>query len=478
MSRTWIYLIALVTGLSLLSQGITTAQVGKSASAESRPNVVIIMCDDLGYRDVSCYGCEDFQTPNIDALASRGIRFTNGYVSHPYCSPSRAGLLSGKYQQSFGHEHNPPYDEANGEIGIDANTKLLSKRMSEAGYQTGLIGKWHLGAGEPFRPSNRGFKEFYGFLGGGHHYFKVKIKGKNYDSPMWRDNETTDDELTYLTDDLTNEGLDFIERNRDEPFCLLMMYNAPHAPDHVTEEYLSRVRSIQHPGRRKYAALVQGIDEGVKRIVAKLAALKLADETMVVFLSDNGGRRGVSDNRPLRGNKGWLHEGGIRVPFIISYPGKLDEGAVFDQPVVALDLLPTAMALGGLTVPQHCDGVNLMPFLVGNEKRNPHPTLYWRVCGGGGFAIRDGDWKLVHDVGMQAAELYDLSKDMGENNDVSQHFPDVVSTLMTKYKSWDASLESPRWTENHRANTTAERAQAREAGTRQTPMPWVESDRE
>lgn len=438
------------------------------------PNVVIIMADDLGYSDVGCYGCVDFETPHIDALAKRGVRCTSGYVSHPYCSPSRAGLLSGKYQQSFGHEHNPSYDEGNDEIGIDVSTKLLPHLMAEAGYETGLVGKWHLGAGEPFRPAVRGFTEFYGFLGGGHHYFKVNPNGLGYDSPIWRDAEKTNDQLTYLTDDLTGEAERFLDRNQANQFCLLLMYNAPHAPDHVTNRYMDRVANIEHMGRRRYAALVQGVDEGVGRIVAKLAKLNLSENTLVVFLSDNGGRRGVSDNRPLRGNKGWLHEGGIRVPFVLSMPGTLPEETTYDEPVIALDLLPTAMKLGGVEVPANCDGVDLLPFLQGKSEGPPHETLYWRVSGGKGFAVRKGDWKLIRDIGMNSHELYNLSTDLAEDQDQSSNHFERVVELMGEYETWDELLETPRWKEGHTKNTLNERAAAEKAGTRQWPMPWID----
>ena len=190
---------------------------------DRRPNLIVIMVDDMGYRDASCYGCIDFTTPNIDALAESGVRMTEGYVSHPYCSPSRAGLMSGRYQQRFGHEHNPPYLEDNNEIGIDKATRLLPDILKEQGYATGLVGKWHLGAGKPFRPAVRGFTEFYGFLGGGHHYFKVDPEGKGYNSPLWRDHAPVADKPTYLTDDLTKEAEAFIDRHKNKPFCLLLM---------------------------------------------------------------------------------------------------------------------------------------------------------------------------------------------------------------------------------------------------------------
>ncbi|MCH2182627.1 MAG: sulfatase-like hydrolase/transferase [Mariniblastus sp.] len=439
-----------------------------------RPNLVVIMADDLGYRDLGCYGCIDFQTPNIDRLAQRGIRCTNGYVSHPYCSPSRAGVLSGRYQQTFGHESNPPYNEKNSEIGIDPATRLLPDLFQQAGYVTGLIGKWHLGAGQPFRPNRRGFTQFYGFLGGGHHYFKTTPGGKDYESPMWRNDEPTNDTLTYLTDDLTGQAEQFLDQHRSEPFCLFLMYNAPHSPDHVTERYLERVDHIQHAGRRKYAALVQGVDEGVKRVLARLEQLQLTETTLVVFLSDNGGRRGVADNRPLRGNKGWLHEGGIRVPLIFSMPGTLPQDSTLDLPVSALDILPTALGLAGLETPADVDGVDLVPCLRSESTEPPHPTLYWRVSGGQGYAVRHGRWKLVRDIPMEAPALYDLQQDPGENRDLSASHPQVCREMEVRYQNWTKRLEPPRWQDAHPDYAWKERAAAEAAGTRQYPMPWTE----
>ena len=444
-------------------------------SADRQPlNVVVILADDLGFRDLSCYGCVDFTTPSIDRLANRGIRCTNGYVSHPYCSPSRAGILSGKYQQSFGHESNPTYNEDDSSTGIDPATQLLPAVLRKAGYATGLIGKWHLGAGKPFRPNNRGFTDFYGFLGGGHHYFQTVPDAKDYDSPMWENHRPTDDKLTYLTDDLTTRAESFLSQHKTDPFCLFLMYNAPHSPNHVTEQYLERVAHIKHPGRRKYAALVQGVDEGVKRVVAKLESLQLTQKTLVIFLSDNGGRRGLADNRPLRGNKGWLNEGGIRVPFIFSLPGTLPEGSTLNHPIIALDILPTALGLGQMSVSDHLDGVDLMPFLTSESISPPHETLYWRVSGGKGYAVRHGPWKLVHDVGMEKLELYNLTHDPGESQDVSQQNPQVCQEILDRYQAWSRTLEIPRWSDGHPGNAQKERAAAEAAGTRQYPMPWVE----
>lgn len=455
--------------------------IHESDTKDQRPgriNLVVIMADDLGYRDLGCYGCVDFHTPSIDRLAYRGIRCTHGYVSHPYCSPSRAGLLSGRYQQTFGHESNPVYDEDNTEIGVDPATRLLPDIFQQAGYATGLIGKWHLGAGQPFRPHRRGFTWFYGFLGGGHDYFKTIASGKNYESPMWRENQPTDDKLTYLTDDLTTQAEDFLEQHQAEAFCLFLMYNAPHSPDQVTERYLERVAHIEHAGRRKYAALVQGVDEGVKRVVAKLEQLQLTETTLVVFLSDNGGRRGVADNRPLRGNKGWLHEGGIRVPMIFSMPGTLPQGATRGEPISALDILPTALSLAKLPKPANVDGVNLIPYLTSATAEAPHSTLYWRVSGGKGYAVRHGRWKLVHDIPMEKPSLYDLEQDAAEDHDLSTDYPQVCQQMTARYQAWNRQLEAPRWQDGHPANSRKESAAAKAAGTRQYPMPWTKSDQD
>lgn len=444
-----------------------------ACAAPPRPNVVVVLVDDLGYRDLSCMGCEDFETPHLDALAASGVRLTQGYVSHPYCSPSRAGILTGRYQQRFGHEHNPRYDESDEETGTDPSEVLLPGLFSEAGYRTAHIGKWHIGAGAPFRPLARGYEEFFGMLGGGHHYF-LADGANEYRGPLWRNDAPTDQQPTYLTDDLTNEALEFLDRSEGEPFFLLLAYNAPHSPDHVTDEYLAPVANIPHQGRRKYAGLVRGIDAGVGELVAKLEELGVREDTLVVFLSDNGGRRGSSDNRPLRGNKGWLHEGGVRVPFLWSWPSALPKGAVIDEPISALDVLPTALVSAGLDLPSNLDGVDVAAHLNQRAAEPAHESLHWRVCGGDGWAIRRGKWKLVQDVSMPAPKLYDLEKDVGENEDLAARRPELVAELRRLHEEWSSELTAPRWTETHARNVTQEREAAREANTRQYPMPWVD----
>ncbi len=436
------------------------------------PVVLLLLVDVLGYRDLGCQGCLDFETPNIDALAGEGLRLTQGYVSHPYCSPSRAGILTGRYQQRFGHEHNPAYDEQDGSLGADVEENMLPALLAGTKYRSAHIGKWHLGAAQPFRPVARGYDEFFGFLGGGHHYFKAD-GGSEYAGPLWRGSAPTEQQPTYLTDDLTTEAVAFIERNREQPFFLLLAYNAPHAPDHVSPQYLVGLGGIPHVARRRYAGLVSGVDAGVGRLMATLERNGIDDNTLVIFLSDNGGRRGVSDNRPLRGNKGWLHEGGLRVPFIMRWPGVLSAGRTYDEPVIALDILPTTLALAGVPAPANLDGRDLMPFLTGAERGAPHEALHWRVCGGAGYALRYGDWKLVHDVSMTAPALYDLEVDVGEDRDLARERPDICAGLLARHAAWSAELSAPRWTEGHASSVTRERAAAAEAQVRQFPMPWV-----
>ncbi len=461
--------ISITPLLTALGIGLSSAC---GAQAVHQPNILLILVDDLGFNDLGCQGCTDFATPSIDSIAASGVRITQGYVSHPYCSPSRAGIQTGRYQQRFGHEHNPGYDESDLRLGSDVNEVFLPGLLTDAGYRTAHLGKWHLGAAEPFRPLERGYDQFFGFLGGGHHYSKADGGGE-YDGPLWRDGAETAEQPTYLTDDLTNEAIAIIEQDSDAPFFIQLAYNAPHAPDHVPDEHLARHRNIEHEGRRRYAGLVTALDDNVGRILSALESQGIEEETLVIFLSDNGGRRGSADNRPLRGNKGWLHEGGLRVPFLMSWPGVLEPGTTYDKPIIALDLLPTALGLANVPLPNNLDGKDLMPYLTGSRTGSPHDVLHWRVCGGLGFALRRGDWKLVQDVSMGEPALYNLAKDIGEDRDLAASRPELVGELLALHLAWDADLREPDWTEGHAQNVRDERRAAEEAGTRQFPMPWV-----
>ncbi|MFZ5831987.1 MAG: sulfatase [Planctomycetota bacterium] len=419
------------------------------AQAAEKPNVIVILVDDMGYADVGFNGCKDIPTPNIDRIAKEGIRFSEGYVSHPFCSPTRAGLMTGRYQQRFGHENNPKYDPHDESYGLPTDEILLPRVLNEAGYATGLVGKWHLGAHPQFHPMQRGFTEMYGFLGGGHDYFKTQLEGepKEYLIPIHRDGKPEAFE-GYLTDALSREAVAFVERHTKDPFFLYLAYNAPHTPLQAPEEYLNRFRSISNEKRRTYAAMVSAVDDGVGKLLAALNQAGLDERTLIFFFSDNGGpigeRSNGSDNTPLRQGKGSVYEGGFRVPFAMRWTGTLAAGKEYNHPVVSLDVFPTAAALAGAKLPEGrtIDGVNLMPYLLGKNQGRPHEVLFWRSGGGPTGAVRAGDQKLARPAGSDW-QLYDLENDISETSDLAAEKPAVVAELQKQYEQWDAQLIQP-----------------------------------
>ncbi|MCX6636128.1 MAG: sulfatase-like hydrolase/transferase, partial [Acidobacteria bacterium] len=371
-----------------------------AAAPRPRPNVIVILADDLGYADVGFTGAKDIPTPNIDRIARAGVRFTNAYVSHPFCSPTRAGLMTGRYQQRFGHENNPRYDPNDRVSGLPADQVTLAQVLSEAGYATGIAGKWHLGATPEMHPLRRGFREQFGFIGGGHDYFKAGgvDERREYFIPFQRDGKPVA-ESEYLTDALSREAGAFVRRHAGDPFFLYVAYNAPHTPQQVTEKYLGRFAGIQDPQRRNYAAMISAMDDGIGGLLDTIDELKLGAETLIFFLSDNGGPVGIngSSNQPFRGAKGTLYEGGI--------------------------------ALAGAKNPAgvKLDGVDLMPHLTGKAKRPPHERLFWRTGGGVQYAVREGRYKLYRNE--DGAQLYDLEADPGETRDVAAEHKDVFERL-------------------------------------------------
>jgi arylsulfatase A-like enzyme len=429
-------------------------------SAARKPNIVILLADDLGYADVGFHGCADVPTPNLDALARGGVRFTNGYVTGPYCSPTRAGLMTGRYQQRFGHEFNPSLQESRASgAGLPLTETTLADRLKAAGYRTAMFGKWHLGANEKQHPLSRGFDEFHGFLDGEHSYLEPTEK---VDSHVL-DGRTPVKEMKYLTEELADRAEAFIKRQQAQPFFLYLPFNAVHTPMHATEQYLKRFEQIADPRRRAYAAMLAAMDDAVGRVMAALRAAKLEEDTLIFFFSDNGGPTmptttvNASINRPLRGSKRQTYEGGIRVPFVIQWKGRLPAGKVFEQPVIQLDVLPTALAAAGVAVKPawKLDGVNLLPYLTGKQKRAPHETLYWRM--GGMMAIRRGDWKLVKTRegrletnvetlnDLSDAALYNLAEDIGEQTDLAAKHPEKVRELTAAWRAWNQQLATPLW---------------------------------
>ncbi len=415
----------------------------------AQPNILVIVGDDMGFADVGFHGCKDITTPNLDALAAAGVRFTNGYVSGPYCSPTRAGLLTGRYQNRFGHEFNP----GGGVQGMPVSEKTIADRLKAAGYTTGLIGKWHLGANPAMHPQQRGFTEFFGFLGGAHDYFK---------SAQILRGTTPVKELDYTTDAFGREALSFIENHKQQPWFLYLAFNAVHTPMQATDERLAKFPQITDPLRRKYAAMMLAMDEAIGKVRQKLVETGLENNTLVMFISDNGGpsMAGVtvngSRNEPLRGSKRTTLEGGIHVPFIVSWPAQV-KPAVIESPVIQLDLHTTALAAAGLELKPEwkLEGVDLLPLLSGQKTGTPHDALYWRF--GQQMAIRAGDYKLVRydknadtltgksNQGITAAKLYNLANDLGETKDLAATMPDKVTELQAKWDAWDAGNVKPLW---------------------------------
>lgn len=441
--------LAVVMACLCAAGSAISARAGDGAQAGKRPNVLFIVGDDMGYGDVGFHGCKDIPTPNLDALAASGVRFTNGYVSGPYCSPTRAGLMTGRYQEQFGHEFNP----GGANTGLPLTETTVADRLKAAGYATGLVGKWHLGANAAMHPQQRGFGEFYGFLGGAHSYFKS--------AGILRGTEPVK-ELDYTTDAFGREAVSFIERHNGHPWFLYLAFNAVHTPMDATDDRLAKFAKVEDKQRRTYDAMMLAMDENVGRVRQALEKTGQAENTLVIFISDNGGPTmpgvtiNASRNDPLRGSKRTTLEGGIRVPFVVSWAGHVKAGGVYDQPVIQLDLTRTALEMAGVDVRPEwkLDGVNLLPFLSGEKQGAPHDALYWRF--GQQMAIRMGAYKLVRydttadmsgkrNQPISPTKLYDLSNDIGETKDLAAAMPDKVKELQAAWDAWDGTLVKPLW---------------------------------
>ncbi len=419
---------------------------GVLPAAESKPNILIIVSDDQGYADAGFQGSKEIPTPHLDRLAREGQVCTQGYASHPFCSPTRAGLLTGRYQQRFGHENNPFYDPKDRLEGLPLSEKLLPEFLREAGYVTGWIGKWHLGAAPEFSPLKRGFSETFGFIGGGHRYLDWKPDSKSeYLVPIKRNGQPV--EVTgHLTIALGKESADFVRRHRSEPWFLYLAFNAPHTPHEPTAERLERFASIPDLNRRKYAAQISLLDDAIGQTLRTLRETAQDQRTLVFFFSDNGGPAGPSGNgsinSPLRGGKGEMYDGGVRVPFLVSWPGTLAEGKTYDHPVSSLDVFATALAAAGVAMPSDriYDSVDLVPFLIGVKPGAPHERLFWRS--GEKLAVLEGNSKLVR-RGKQPDELYDLTSDIAEAKNLACESNLEAKHLKSLLDAWNAELVPP-----------------------------------
>ncbi len=435
---------------------------GATTNKQLRPNVIVILADDLGSTDVGFNGCVDIPTPNIDRIAYGGVQCTETYISAPYSGPSRCGLMTGRYQQRFGAEGNTNGDIIGEKQGVLESEVLMSQVMKDQGYNTCAIGKWHLGDHPDLWPNKRGFDYFYGFSGGGFSFWggiKDDISGFIQENGVQVPKGST----YYLTDDFTDKAVDFIQKNEStgDPFYMYLAYNAPHAPLQAPQKYLDRTQHISESQRSVYAAMILAVDDGLGRIWAELERQGIDDNTMIIFLSDNGGTGdpGRASNIPRRAYKGNMFDGGIRTPFAMYWKGKIKAGTTYDRTISSLDIFPTVTTAAGFNPADNknpLDGTDLMPYLTGKMKCEPHDYLCWRVCGGLEYAIRKGDYKLVKTYYSDDYMLFNIREDQIEMNDIAAENPALVKEMAANYKAWNSQMMTPRWVDEHEPHQRAD----------------------
>jgi len=422
------------------------------AQENKQPNIILLFTDDAGYADFGFHGSKTMKTPNLDRLAAGGMRFTQAYVTDATCGPSRAGLLTGRYQQRFGFEENnvPGYMSAVSaadwdEMGLPEEERTMGDYMKALNYRTAFFGKWHQGGADRFHPLRRGFDDFFGFRGGARSYFPYQETPEDSQRKLERNFGNFDEHDGYLTDVLGDEMCAFMEHNQSQPFFAFVSFNGVHTPMEATEEDMAQFPNLQ--GKRKIvAAMTLAVDRACGKILDKLEELGLDDNTIIVFTNDNGGPtdRNASSNWPLSGTKSNHLEGGLRVPFLLHWPGITAPGSVYRFPVSTLDLLPTFFSAGGGEVDTllQLDGVDLLPFVQGLKQNRPHQRLFWKRDARA--VVRDGDWKLIR-FADRPAELYHIVEDPREMNDQASIFPERVRKMYKQISAWESTLERPRW---------------------------------
>jgi arylsulfatase A-like enzyme len=466
-----------------------------SSAVTNPPNVVLIVADDLGKHDISVYGPSPTPTPKLAALAAEGATFTSGYVTAPVCSPSRAALLTGRYPQRFGfellvHDRYPrnriewwfarqffsshgwsaldelhvPKESDMERQGLPPSEITLAELLRKQGYSTGVFGKWHLGSGENALPLKRGFDHQYGFydafslyaeaddpsiVGARGEYFADRYqwwRGRSGGSAIRR-NGVIVEEKDYLTARIADETIDWIGAHRDEPFFAYVPFSAPHAPMQAPREYVDRFAHVENSDRRVYYAMIAALDDAVGEILAALARFGIAENTIVVFVSDNGAASytGIVDNEPLKGGKLTNFEGGINVPFFVRWPRQIAAGTKYASPVSTLDVFMTLAHAAGVELPvdRKYDGVDLLPHVTGALTTAPHDALYWRAHGH--RAIRAGRYKLISDGTTGTRALYDLEADPFEQNDLASERPALAEELERTLRAWETGLAPPAW---------------------------------
>lgn len=413
--------------------------------ADTRPpNIVLILADDLGYGGIGVQGSGDIPTPHIDSLARSGVRCTQAYMSWPACNPSRAALMTGRYHERFGFEVNPAdATVAPPDYGIPRDVPTMAEQLKKAGYATGIFGKYAIGFREDQQPLQRGFDEFFGFLEAGFDYLPAEIEKRSRRRRLLRGNQPVQ-ETEYLTDALARESEAFIERHHDQPFFLYLTPNAVHGPLQADDARLKRFANISDPKRRIHVAMVVALDDAVGRILSALDAHDLRDNTLIVFTADNGGPTAntTSSNAPLRGVKGSLLEGGIRVPCLLQWPRRVPAGQVFDHPLISMDLTRTMLAAVDADLEKTAqDGINLLPWLEQPRKEYPSRAFFWRVHNRPDhlfrWACREGNWKLIVEPHQTTPRLYDLAADIHEDHDRAGENPERVAHLTQIWTEWN-----------------------------------------
>ncbi|TLU64326.1 sulfatase [Thalassotalea litorea] len=431
-----------------------TLQAATEQEQQQQPNIILLLADDAGYGDFGFHGSKEFKTPRLDELAEQSVLFEQAYVTDPTCGPSRAGLMTGMYQQRFGFEENnvpgymsPNSAADNNDMGIPVDKKTMGDYLKSQGYATAFYGKWHLGGADKFHPLKRGFDEFYGFRGGARSYFSYSKAPPSPLDWMERNFKVMGEHEGYLTDVLADETIDFIERNAQKktPFFAFVSFNAVHTPMDATQEDLDKFPELT--GERKtLAAMTLALDRATGKILDKLQELGLEENTIVVFTNDNGGPsdRNASSNWPLSGTKSNHLEGGLRVPFLMKWPAHIQAGSKYRYPISQMDLLPTfyAAANGDADQLTDIDGVDLVPFLTEDTQERPHEVLFWKKDVRG--TIRVGDWKLMR-FPDRPAQLYNISEDLKEQYDLAAEHPEKVRDMFKQLFAWESKLERPRW---------------------------------
>lgn len=433
-------LIALCYSCKNSKQDIDIAKIVKT-DIQNKPNIIVIVADDAGYVDFGFMGSEDLQTPEIDKLAKSGVIFTDAHVSATVCAPSRSGLLTGQYQQRFGFEANGTGYGDSGDIGLADDVETIGGVFKQNGYKTIAIGKWHLGATESDHPNNRGFDEFYGFIGGGRSYFPINKPSKHI---MLQDNGSKVNFKGYLTDVLGDRSVKFVEQNKDQPFFMYLAYNAVHTPMEAKKEDLDKFKG--HP-RQILAAMTWSLDQNIGKLRDKLNELGILDNTLIYFISDNGGAHNNSSNMgPLKGWKGNKFEGGHRVPFVVSWTGKIPKNQIFNGLTSSLDIFSTSIDAAKIKNTDNLtlDGVSLLPYLNNKKQGNPHDKLFWRKLDEAGARVENHKLIRLKDF---CYTMYNLKDDLGETQDLSKTNPDTFNTLVQDLEQWETKMAEPLWVE-------------------------------